>query len=226
MTRSSARVFNQSQLATAIHHGVHPLRARYIFSDENFAHIDHIFQDAGRWVSPSYLASSPVSNPGTTPMSPPSGSPIHPAHPLQPQILPIPRCLRFSLPPLRGRRVQKSSSIRLASLGGSARLFKSSSTKISRLFTNLTSSSYGALLMPSVVISAEASSSCKPNQAQTILSQNGMTEALDGKLLISILAGVTISQLTAWVPPTTKVVRAMPNTPCRVRAPLLTIPLT
>jgi pyrroline-5-carboxylate reductase len=44
-----------------------------------------------------------------------------------------------------------------------------------------------------------------------------MKEALDGKLLISILAGVTISQLTAWVLPTTKVVRAMPNTPCRVR---------
>lgn len=51
-----------------------------------------------------------------------------------------------------------------------------------------------------------------------------MKEALDGKLLISILAGVTISQLTAWVPPTTKVVRAMPNTPCRVRASPSTFP--
>ncbi|KAF8844519.1 putative delta 1-pyrroline-5-carboxylate reductase [Paxillus ammoniavirescens] len=58
---------------------------------------------------------------------------------------------------------------------------------------------------------------CKPHQAQAILSQNGLKEALDGKLLISILAGVTISQLTAWVLPTTKVVRAMPNTPCRIR---------
>ncbi|KIJ69231.1 hypothetical protein HYDPIDRAFT_145054 [Hydnomerulius pinastri MD-312] len=58
---------------------------------------------------------------------------------------------------------------------------------------------------------------CKPHQAQTILGQNGMKEALDGKLLISILAGVTITQLTAWVLPTTKVVRAMPNTPCRIR---------
>ena len=67
-------------------------------------------------------------------------------------------------------------------------------------------------------ISAEAPPSCKPHQAQAILGHNGMNEALDGKLLISILAGVTISQLTAWVPPTTKVVRAMPNTPCRVRA--------
>ncbi|KAG1768371.1 putative delta 1-pyrroline-5-carboxylate reductase [Suillus occidentalis] len=58
---------------------------------------------------------------------------------------------------------------------------------------------------------------CKPHQAHVILSQNGMQEALAGKLLISILAGVTILQLTGWVPPTTRVVRAMPNTPCRIR---------
>ena len=44
-----------------------------------------------------------------------------------------------------------------------------------------------------------------------------MQEALDGKLLISILAGVTIAQLEAMVLPSTKVVRAMPNTPCKVR---------
>ena len=43
-----------------------------------------------------------------------------------------------------------------------------------------------------------------------------MQEALENKLLISILAGVTISQLTKMVGPTTKVVRAMPNTPCIV----------
>ncbi|KAH7924580.1 putative delta 1-pyrroline-5-carboxylate reductase [Leucogyrophana mollusca] len=58
---------------------------------------------------------------------------------------------------------------------------------------------------------------CKPQQARIILEQSGMKEALDGKLLISILAGVTLSQLTAWVLPSTKVVRAMPNTPCRIR---------
>lgn len=58
---------------------------------------------------------------------------------------------------------------------------------------------------------------CKPNQAYTILKENGMQEALSGKLLISILAGVTIAQLREVVPPTTKVVRAMPNTPCRIR---------
>jgi len=45
-----------------------------------------------------------------------------------------------------------------------------------------------------------------------------MEEALEGKLLISILAGVTIAQLQGMTPPTTRVVRAMPNTPCKVRS--------
>ena len=40
---------------------------------------------------------------------------------------------------------------------------------------------------------------------------------MDGKLLISILAGITMRQLAEWVLPTTRVVRAMPNTPCKVR---------
>lgn len=58
--------------------------------------------------------------------------------------------------------------------------------------------------------------SCKPQVAYLILSQDGIVDALDGKLLISILAGVTISQMTGWVHSSTKVVRAMPNTPCKV----------
>ena len=58
--------------------------------------------------------------------------------------------------------------------------------------------------------------SCKPQLAEIILSEPGLKEALEGKLLISILAGVTIKQLTAMVSPQTKVVRAMPNTPCKV----------
>ncbi|EIN07437.1 pyrroline-5-carboxylate reductase [Punctularia strigosozonata HHB-11173 SS5] len=58
---------------------------------------------------------------------------------------------------------------------------------------------------------------CKPQMAQSILCEEGMKEALDGKLLISILAGVTISQMLAWVLPSTKVIRAMPNTPCKIR---------
>ncbi|KAK0228417.1 pyrroline-5-carboxylate reductase [Armillaria fumosa] len=58
---------------------------------------------------------------------------------------------------------------------------------------------------------------CKPQLAHSILSEPGLSEALEGKLLISILAGVTISQLTSWVHPQTRVIRAMPNTPCKIR---------
>jgi len=57
---------------------------------------------------------------------------------------------------------------------------------------------------------------CKPQLAESILSEPGLKEALERKLLISILAGVTITQLTAMVAPSTKVIRAMPNTPCKV----------
>jgi len=53
--------------------------------------------------------------------------------------------------------------------------------------------------------------------AHSILTQPGIVDALRGKLLVSILAGVTIFQLTGWVHSSTKVVRAMPNTPCKIR---------
>ena len=58
--------------------------------------------------------------------------------------------------------------------------------------------------------------SCKPYQAYAIINEEGMKDALHGKLLISILAGVTIAQMRNWVTPETKVIRAMPNTPCKV----------
>lgn len=58
---------------------------------------------------------------------------------------------------------------------------------------------------------------CKPQVAHLILTESGVKEALAGKLLISILAGVTIAQLSNWVLPSTTVIRAMPNTPCRIR---------
>jgi pyrroline-5-carboxylate reductase len=59
--------------------------------------------------------------------------------------------------------------------------------------------------------------SCKPQGASSILNESGIKEALAGKLLISILTGVTIAQLSAWVFPSTTVVRAMPNVACRIR---------
>lgn len=61
---------------------------------------------------------------------------------------------------------------------------------------------------------------CKPWMAKEILSEPGMAEAIEGKLLISILAGTKIQQLVDLVPPTTRVVRAMPNTASKVGAPL------
>ena len=58
--------------------------------------------------------------------------------------------------------------------------------------------------------------SCKPQLAHVILAEEGIVDALEGKLLVSILAGVTQAQLVGWVRPTTRVIRAMPNTPCKV----------
>ncbi|KAM0748132.1 pyrroline-5-carboxylate reductase [Meredithblackwellia eburnea MCA 4105] len=58
---------------------------------------------------------------------------------------------------------------------------------------------------------------CKPQLAESILTAPGMAEALDGKLLISILAGTTIGMMKAWVPETCTVVRSMPNTPTKIR---------
>jgi pyrroline-5-carboxylate reductase len=59
--------------------------------------------------------------------------------------------------------------------------------------------------------------SCKPQMAQALLKAPGMSEALENKLLISILAGTTISMMTEWVPKSCTVVRSMPNTPTKVR---------
>ncbi|KAK9449848.1 pyrroline-5-carboxylate reductase dimerization-domain-containing protein [Limtongia smithiae] len=58
---------------------------------------------------------------------------------------------------------------------------------------------------------------CKPQMCEDILTMKGMQEALKGKILISLLAGTTIKQITDFVGPETIVVRAMPNTPCRIR---------
>lgn len=57
---------------------------------------------------------------------------------------------------------------------------------------------------------------CKPQMYAEILGEQGMAEALKGKLLVSILAGVKIAQLKSMVPESTRVVRAMPNTASKV----------
>ncbi|BGP08676.1 delta 1-pyrroline-5-carboxylate reductase [Rhodotorula toruloides] len=58
---------------------------------------------------------------------------------------------------------------------------------------------------------------CKPQLAAHLLLAPGMSEALEGKLLISILAGTTISMMREWVPSSCTVVRSMPNTPSKIR---------
>ncbi|CAD6898697.1 unnamed protein product [Tilletia controversa] len=60
---------------------------------------------------------------------------------------------------------------------------------------------------------------CKPNMVKDILAEEGMREALKGKLVVSICAGLRIAQIEAWldVAGGTKVVRAMPNTPSKIR---------
>lgn len=50
-----------------------------------------------------------------------------------------------------------------------------------------------------------------------ILSDSSMRDALENKLLVSICAGVTISQLRGLLRSDTRVIRAMPNTPCRIQ---------
>ncbi len=56
----------------------------------------------------------------------------------------------------------------------------------------------------------------KPQTAHTVLTAPGMAEALAGKLVISICAGITLEQLAEWMPGA-KLVRAMPNTPALIR---------
>ena len=56
----------------------------------------------------------------------------------------------------------------------------------------------------------------KPHKLSKILDNDAMRKALEGKLLISIAAGVRLETLAEWLPDSV-VVRAMPNTPCLVR---------
>jgi len=55
----------------------------------------------------------------------------------------------------------------------------------------------------------------KPQGARSVLTEPGVAEALAGKPLISICAGVSSGQLAGWAPDA-HVIRAMPNTPCLI----------
>lgn len=56
----------------------------------------------------------------------------------------------------------------------------------------------------------------KPQMAASVFAVPGMADAVRGKMLISLCAGVRIAQLEAWAPGA-RVVRAMPNTPALIR---------
>lgn len=55
----------------------------------------------------------------------------------------------------------------------------------------------------------------KPQRYAQLLDTPAMREALAGKLVISIAAGITLEKLAAWLPDAA-LVRAMPNTPCLI----------
>jgi pyrroline-5-carboxylate reductase len=57
--------------------------------------------------------------------------------------------------------------------------------------------------------------SLKPQRYAELLDTPAMREALAGKLVISIAAGITLEKLAAFVPGAA-LVRAMPNTPCLI----------
>ncbi|KAK9719021.1 delta 1-pyrroline-5-carboxylate reductase [Basidiobolus ranarum] len=57
----------------------------------------------------------------------------------------------------------------------------------------------------------------KPQMAKLVLQDEKVYEQLKDKILISICAGITLSQLQDWTPDSTVVIRAMPNTPCKIR---------
>jgi pyrroline-5-carboxylate reductase len=52
----------------------------------------------------------------------------------------------------------------------------------------------------------------KPQRYAEVLDNDAMRAALNGKLVISIAAGVTLEKLAGWLP-RTALIRAMPNTP-------------
>lgn len=58
--------------------------------------------------------------------------------------------------------------------------------------------------------------STKPQVAGSVLAEEGMREALEGKLVVPICSGITIAQVRAYLAETTTVVRAMPNVASKV----------
>lgn len=62
---------------------------------------------------------------------------------------------------------------------------------------------------------------CKPQVVKEVLAEQGIKEALRGKLVCSICAGLTIKSIRECLYDDVTVVRAMPNTPSKVCNPSL-----
>lgn len=63
----------------------------------------------------------------------------------------------------------------------------------------------------------------KPQRLPKIATTPAVREALLGKTVISIAAGVTLAQLGAWLPGS-GIIRAMPNTPCLIGEGMTVVP--
>ncbi len=62
----------------------------------------------------------------------------------------------------------------------------------------------------------------KPQSVAKLVRKRGFVEALEGKLVISMCAGVRLKQLRKWMPGA-RVIRSMPNTPALVRQGMTTL---
>ncbi|KAG0040282.1 delta 1-pyrroline-5-carboxylate reductase [Podila clonocystis] len=95
---------------------------------------------------------------------------------------------------------------------------KESATKLAKTLGDQVKVLHGAEGNVQGVAEADVILLCtKPQVAKAVLSAPGIRDGLAGKLLVSICAGVTIEQLKSWTTPTTTIIRAMPNTPCKIR---------
>lgn len=84
-------------------------------------------------------------------------------------------------------------------------------TFVQRTNANFFSDNIQLLAQAEIIILA-----VKPQQAKELLMQ--LRENFSNKLLISIAAGLSLSQLESWIDSTSRVIRIMPNTPALVGA--------
>jgi pyrroline-5-carboxylate reductase len=88
----------------------------------------------------------------------------------------------------------------------------SRSENSSRLFLSLTPGAHWTDDLVELVRGSDlAILAIKPQQMPEVLPP--LREASAGKLVLSLAAGITLAQMTGWLSPTARVVRAMPNVP-------------